>query len=203
MLLTAKNPTQNQVWKQNSLTIPIAVRKGVKSCTQHPISNYVTYEHLPDSVQALVSNLAVLKIPNNIQEAWENPDWRKAIRDEMHALEKNGTWEVVPKPKEKVPVGCKWVFTIKYKVDGSIERYKARLVAKGYTQTYGINYQETFAPVAKINTVCVLLSLAANLEWPLQQLDVKNAFLNGDLKEEIYMELPPGFDEGKMVKYAD
>ena len=156
-----------------------------------------------NSVQALVSNLAVVKIPNNIQEAWENPDWRKAIRDEMHALEKNGTWEVVPKPKEKVPVGCKWVFTIKYKVDGSIERYKARLVAKGYTQTYGIDYQETFAPVAKINTVSVLLSLAANLEWPLQQLDVKNAFLSGDLEEEIYMELPPRFDEGKMVKYAD
>ncbi|RVW38650.1 Retrovirus-related Pol polyprotein from transposon RE1 [Vitis vinifera] len=87
----------------------------------------------PNPESALVPNLAVVKIPNNIQEAWENPDWRKAIRDEMHALEKIGTWEVVPKPKEKVPVGCKWVFTIKYKGDGSIERYKARLVAKGYT----------------------------------------------------------------------
>ncbi|RVW96831.1 Retrovirus-related Pol polyprotein from transposon RE1 [Vitis vinifera] len=125
----------------------------------------------PNPESALVSNLAVVKIPNNIQEAWENPDWRKAIRDEMHALEKIGTWEVVPKPKEKVPVGCKWVFTIKYKGDGSIERYKARLVAKGYTQTYDIDYQETFAPVAKMNTVHVLLSLATNLEWPLQKLD--------------------------------
>ena len=92
------------------------------------------------------------------------------------------------------------MFTIKYNSDGTIERYKARLEAKGYTQTYGVNYQETFAPVAKINTIRVLWSLAANLDWPLQQLDVKNTFLNDELREEIFMDLPPGFnkvDKGK------
>lgn len=84
---------------------------------------------------------------------------------------------------------------IKCKADGSIKRYKARLVAKGFTQTYGINYQETFAPVAKINSIGVLLYLIVKFNWPLHRLDVKNAFLNGDLEAEVFMDLPPGFEE--------
>ena len=91
-------------------------------------------------------------------------------------------------------MGCKWVFIIKCKADGNIERYKARLVAKGFTETFGLDYHETFVPVAKINSIRVLLPLAVKLNWPLHQLDVKNAFLNGDL-EEIFMDQPPGFEE--------
>ncbi|RVX16933.1 Retrovirus-related Pol polyprotein from transposon RE1 [Vitis vinifera] len=131
-------------------------------------------------------------IPNSVQEALADPKWKATMNEEMKSLQKNETWELVECPPRKKPVGCRWIYTVKYKADGSIERFKVRLVAKGYTQTYGIDYTETFAPVAKINTVRVLLSLAANLDWPLQQFDVKNVFLHGELSEEVYMDLPPG-----------
>ncbi|RVW39072.1 Retrovirus-related Pol polyprotein from transposon TNT 1-94 [Vitis vinifera] len=134
-------------------------------------------------------------VPNTIQEALKISEWKKAVQDEIDALEKNGTWTITDLPVGKRPVGCKWIFTIKYKADGSVERFKARLVARGFTQSYGIDYQETFAPVAKLNTIRILLSLAVNQDWCLQQLDIKNAFLNGDLEEEVYMEIPPGFEE--------
>ena len=111
----------------------------------------------------------------------------------MVALEKNQIWELVKLLEGKNLVGCKWVYIVKYRSNGSLERYKARLVVKGYTQTYGIHYLKTFALVAKMNTVRVLLSLAANLGRKLQQFDVKNAFLHGDLEKEIYMEVPLGF----------
>ena len=136
--------------------------------------------------------ILVLRVPNSVQEALADPRWKAAMNEEMKSLQKNETWELVKCPPGKKPVGCRWIYTVKYKADGSIERFKATLVAKGYTQTYGIDYTETFAPVAKINTVRVLLSLAANLDWPLQQFDVKNAFLHGELSEEVYMDLPPG-----------
>jgi Reverse transcriptase (RNA-dependent DNA polymerase) len=87
------------------------------------------------------------------------------------------------------------VYIIKYKEKEKNDRYKARLVAKGYTQTYWIIFQETFSPVAKLNTIRVILSLAADFDWPLHQFDVKNTFLHGDLEEEIYMDMPPGYGD--------
>ncbi|XP_057781185.1 uncharacterized protein LOC130999616 [Salvia miltiorrhiza] len=110
------------------------------------------------------------EIPKNAEQAIKIPHWRDAMKKEISALNRNHTWEKCRLPKGKKTVGCKWVFTIKRRPDGSIERYKARLVAKGYTQMYGIDYEETFSPVAKMNTVRVLLSIAANKDWDLHHL---------------------------------
>ena len=174
--------------------MPIAWRKGVRSCTQHPIGNFISYDKLSPTFRAFTSNITEIQVPRDIQEAFKYPKWKVAVDEEVRALAKNGTWEIIDLPRGKKPVGCKWIFTVKYKADGNVDRYKARLVAKGFTQSYGIDYQETFSPVAKLNTVRVLLCLAANLDWSLHQLDVKNAFLNGDLEEEVYMDIPAGLE---------
>jgi len=146
-------------------------------------------------MRSFVAHLADEQLPTTFGSAIKDSHWRGAIADELKALIKNQTWKLMKLPPGKKTVGCKWVFTKKYNPDGSTNKYKARLVAKGYSQTYGIDYQETFAPVAKLNTIRILLSLAANLDWPLHQLDVKNAFLNGDLDEEVYMDIPEGLVE--------
>ena len=111
----------------------------------------------------------------------------------MSTLFENATWSLVSCPPRKTTVFCHQVYTVKYLPDGSIECLKACLVAKRYTQTYGVDYAETFSPIAKISSVWILISLATNLDEPLFQFDVKNAFLNDNLKEEVYIEQPPWF----------
>ncbi|KAI5348930.1 hypothetical protein L3X38_001817 [Prunus dulcis] len=155
--------------------------------SKYLISHYVSTHCLSKSYASYLCQLSSICVPTKLQDALSNPKWMDAMNVVMDALNKNKTWDLVHLPRGKKAVGCRWVFTLKHKADGSIDRDQARLVAKGYTQTFGVDYLETFASVAKLNTVCVLLSLAANRDWPLLQFDVKNAFLHSDLNEEIYM----------------
>lgn len=111
---------------------------------------------------------------------------------ELIALEQNHTWDLVDLPKGKRAIGNKWVYKVKLKVDGSIERFKARLVAKGYTQEYDIVYEESFSHVVKLTTIRCLIALVAHRGWQLFQLDVNNAFLHGDLHKEVYMVVSQG-----------
>ncbi|KAM7472007.1 hypothetical protein LguiA_010190 [Lonicera macranthoides] len=204
---STSNIPENEVSQVSSSPIPIKklpdrANRGVPKPTydpdftskaKYPMSNYVSYDRLTASNKSFVNQLSSVSIPNSVQEALCDSEWKSAMDEEMKSLLKNDTWELAELPAGKKKVGCKWVYTVKFKADGTIERFKARLVAKGYTQTHGIDYLETFAPVAKINMVRVLLSLAANLGWSLQQFDVKNAFLHEELEEEVYMEFPPGY----------
>jgi len=134
-------------------------------------------EGVTNIVRAFLTSLLAEDIPKIVHKASKKGEWGEAMKIEMRALRKNETWEKYILPTGKKPVGCRWVFTIKHKANGTIERYKARLVAKGYTQTYDIDYSETFSPVAKNDTIRVLFSIAANKNWPLHQFDVNNAFL--------------------------
>ena len=116
------------------------------------------------------------------------------MQDELDALHKTGTWDLIPLPFDKHAIGCKWVYRIKTKVVGSLDRYKAHPMAKGYAQEYGVDYDETFAPGARVTSMCTLISIASSLQWPLFQMDVKNAFLNGGLLKEVYIRPPPGLE---------
>jgi len=125
------------------------------------------------------------------EQAVGNPKWDNAMDEEMVALDVNATWELVALPKDRKAIGCKWVYKVKHNVDGSMTKYKAKLVAKGYAQTYGIDYEETYSPVAKMTNVRGIIAMAATKGWSLHQMDVKNDFFHGDLWE-VYMEQPPG-----------
>ncbi|CAM8882810.1 unnamed protein product [Rhodiola kirilowii] len=115
------------------------------------------------------------------------------MNKEISALEANNTWVITDLPADKTLVDCKWAYKLKFKSDGSLERYKARLVARGFTQVEGLDYHETFAPVAKMTTIRCMLAVATAKHWPIYQLDVDNAFLHGSLDEEVYMKLHVGF----------
>ena len=162
--------------------------------SRYPVAN-IAKGRLTDEAKSFVSSVYSEQIPTTVQQAFTSKNWTEAMKTEMMALKKADTWDKCILPVEKKAVGARWVFTVKYNADGTVNRHKARLVAKGYTQTYGIDYSDTFSPVAKIDTIRVLFSVAANKDWPLHQFDVKNAFLHGDLKEEVYMVPPPGFSE--------
>ena len=117
----------------------------------------------------------------------------EAINAEVDSILQNHTWELVDLPPGNKPLGYKWIFKRKMKVDGSIDKYKARLVAKGYKQKEGLDYFDTYSPVTRITSIRMLIAIAALHNLEIHQMDVKTAFLNGDLEEEIYMEQPEGF----------
>jgi Reverse transcriptase (RNA-dependent DNA polymerase)/gag-polypeptide of LTR copia-type/GAG-pre-integrase domain len=147
-------------------------------------------------------NSSQLKEPTCYTQAVKLPVWRQAMATELTALANNSTWDLVEAPTGAHIIGAKWIFKTKLRADGTLERHKARLVAKGYSQLEGIDYEETFSPVIKPATIRIVLTIALSQNWHLQQLDVNNAFLHGDLQETVYMEQPPGFTDQNHPSYV-
>lgn len=135
--------------------------------------------------------------PINVEQALEESCWKNAMNAKMESIIQNKTWIPADLPKGHKAIGLKWVFKVKRDPSGHIVKQKARLVAKGYAQVQGVDYDEVFAPVARLETVRLFLALAAQWEWEVHHMDAKSAFLNGDLQEEVYVQQPPGFSDPK------
>ncbi|CAL8132106.1 unnamed protein product [Prunus armeniaca] len=178
----------------SQVTLPPASQSAFSSPshtsgTRYPLCNFLSYHRYSPAHLAFITQISRHVEPPTYAEAATDPNWQQAMDSELQALAPNQTWTLTSLPPGKTPISCKWVYKIKHRSDGSIEWYKARLVAKGYTQTEGLDYHDTFSPTAKMITVRCLLAVAAAHSWSIHQLDVHNAFLHGDLYEEIYMTL--------------
>ena len=176
----SKQPSYLQAYHCNQVSsIPIA--NTLHLGTSHPLSSHLSYQFLSPSYKHFYCSISSIVKPSYYYQAVSDPKWQEAMVAEIAALKANNTWTLTPLPVNKKPICCKWVYKIKYKFDGSIERHKAKLVAKGFTQKEGNDYIETFSLVAKMVSVKCLLAMAAAKWWCLGQLDVNNAFLYGDL----------------------
>ncbi|KAI3729444.1 hypothetical protein L6452_18102 [Arctium lappa] len=166
----------------------------------HSMSKYYGYQHLTETQRKFACAISTNMEPSSYKQAAENSEWISAMEEELKAMELNKTWTVVPLPEGKNSVGCRWVYKLKYGASGVIERHKARLVAKGFHQQEGVDFVDNFSPVAKMVTVKAILALESINSWSLIQLDVNNAFLNGDLEEEVYMDILLGYKvEGEFL----
>ncbi|KAG8503188.1 hypothetical protein CXB51_001036 [Gossypium anomalum] len=202
---------------RTTLPTPVLSLSSPPTSTQSPSAqsgsptpnNYISQPSLPttQNIHAMTtrSKAEVFKlkaylsgvihtVPDNVHEAMAHAKWKDAVHAELRALVHKNTWTICPLPSHHRTIGYKWLFKVKQKADGTVERYKARLVAKGFSKHAGTDFKDTFSPVVRAATIRTVLALAMTKGWPLHQVDVNNAFLNGELTEEIFMDQPPGFE---------
>lgn len=165
----------------------------VQGNTLYPLHHYISDDLFSPGHQVFLAAVLAGVEPKSYREAMEHEVWHGAVDFEIEALEANGTWSIVDLPPGKEALGNQWIFKLKYNADGTLERHKARLVVLGNHQVEGEDFDETFAPVAKMTIVRNLLAIVSAKKWEVYQMDVHNAFLHGDLDEEVYMKLPLGF----------
>ncbi|KAK9024865.1 hypothetical protein V6N11_064771 [Hibiscus sabdariffa] len=192
---------QQQLIKPEVEGISQAVEENPTDLETQPLRRSTRERHEPERYGFLVTTHGYVILvdqdePKTYQEAVASPDsekWLEAMRSEMDFMSENQVWTLVEPPKGIKPIGCKWVFKKKTDMDGNVQTYKGRLVAKGFQQIHGVDYDETFSPVAMFKSIRILLAVAAFHDYEIWQMDVKTAFLNGKLEEDVYMTQPEGF----------
>ncbi|GAA0168605.1 transmembrane signal receptor [Lithospermum erythrorhizon] len=155
--------------------------------------NDITKPKKLTSLSASIIPSPFLHTPTCFTEAIKLPHWQQAMAEEFNALTQQHTWDLVPPNSTHNLIGSKWIFRVKLKANGTLDKYKAQLVAQGFKQQHGIDFDQTFSPVIKHATIRTVLTIAVSNKWSLRQLDVKNAFFNGTLSEVVYMKQPAGF----------
>ncbi len=166
-----------------------AINRGVT--TRSRIANFCEHYSFVSSIES-----------RNIKEALMDADWINAMHEELNQFERNQVWSLVERPHDHNVIGTKWVFRNKQDTNGEVVRNKARLVAQGFTQVEGLDFGETFAPVARLEAIRILLAYAVHHNIKLYQMDVKSAFLNGKFSELVYVEQPPGFEDAKLPNHV-
>jgi hypothetical protein len=203
-------PPSSSLDSESEPSTPPAPRKSTRK--RKPVNKFVGSAETEGDLEAfdqaylesveLYTSANSSNEPRTYQEAIDSPDsdkWRDAMADELNSLESHGTWEIVDRPQGRRVISSKWVYRVKYDADGNVSRHKARLVARGFTQVHGVDYTDTFAPVTRLETLRLLFAMAVEKDWEVRQIDVKTAYLYGDLDEEVYMEPPEGTDLGGKV----
>eukprot|EP00268_Persea_americana_P068892 TRINITY_DN9688_c0_g1_i1.p1 TRINITY_DN9688_c0_g1~~TRINITY_DN9688_c0_g1_i1.p1 ORF type:complete len:612 (-),score=107.26 TRINITY_DN9688_c0_g1_i1:387-2222(-) len=194
---------QLQIPVFSSLSTSAPIREHTPNACSPPVQrhrkrpawmmDYVSGDELSDDGNSAHFVLFADYDPVTFQDVVQDTKWKKAMDAEIHSIEKNDTWELTDLPQGHKTIGVKWVYKTKLNEKGEVDKHKARLVAKGYKQEYGVDYTEVFAPVARLDTIRAVLSMAAENSWPTFQLDVKSAFLHGELNEHVYVDQPPGY----------
>ncbi|GJR00929.1 retrovirus-related pol polyprotein from transposon TNT 1-94 [Tanacetum coccineum] len=193
--VTEKKNLENDIVDE---TLEVDEIINIKESRNHPLENVIgnlnqrTLRSQAQNQSNFFCFISTIE-PKNVNEALGDESWIVAMQEELNQFIANDVWELVPQPKNMTIIGTKWVFRNKLDENGIVSRNKARLVAQGYNQQEGIDYDETYAPVARLESIRILLAYACALDFKLFQMDVKSAFLNGFINEEVYVAQPPGF----------
>jgi len=203
-----KGDGNNEDFHIDEIKIDVDLPREWRVSRYHPFNNIigdiskgVTTRH---SLKDICNNMAFVSMiePKNLKEAIIDEHWIIAMQEELNQFERNNVWKLVEKPENYPVIGTKWEFRNKLDENGIVIRNKARLVAKGYNQEEGIDYEETYATVARLEAIRMLLAFASIMDFKLYQMDVKSAFLNGFIQEELYVDQPPGFENSDMPNHV-